>query len=327
MKFICFDNFQRASYSFAVEEYIISSTDFTDEYFLFWNTKDTLMIGRFQNTVEEINLDFAELEKIDIVRRNSGGGTIYTDENCWQFSFITWKENNNVKDFRIFTSPIINALKKLGINAVFSGRNDLLLNNKKFSGNAQFSYKNRFLHHGSILFNADLEKLVKSITPSNEKIISKGIKSVKERVINLKDFLNNPCIDTYSFRDQLIALLNQEMGVEYLSDKDKEKIEKIEKEKFLSWDWNFGISPDYNFSKSHHFKNGQIVVYLLISKGYIKECHLYGDFFLNGDIIEFQNAIMNCKYDKSELLKIFKKIKIDNYFYQITDEELLECFF
>lgn len=327
MKLLLFDHFMRASYCFAVEEYILTNPKFNDEYFLLWNTKDTVMVGRFQNTVEEVNLEYTKAEGIDIIRRNSGGGTIFTDENTWQFSFITWKESNNVKDFRVFTKPIIEALKELGINAVFSGRNDLLINDKKFSGNAQFSYKNRFLHHGSILFDANLEKLVRSISPSNEKIISKGIKSVRERVINIKNYLKNPELVSCGFYNQMISILCNKMETIYLGDEDIKKIEKIEKDKFLSWEWNFGLSPDYNFNKSHRFSAGEICVYLLISKGYIRNCSLSGDFFLDGDIIEFQKLLEGCKYEKDEVLKLFKDINIDKYFYQISAEELLECFF
>ena len=327
MKYIEFENYLDASYSFALEEYIMKNAEFKDEYFLFWNTKPTLMIGRFQNTIEEINMDFAKSENMDIIRRNSGGGTIYTDENCWQFSFITWKDGNKVKNFRDFTKPIIDALQKLGINSWFSGRNDLMLGEKKFSGNAQFSYKNRFLHHGSILFNANLENLVKAISPSNEKIISKGIKSIKERVVNLKDFLNDKNINTFTFRDRMLEILKQNMEIINLSEKNKEEVKNIEKNKFLTWDWNFGLSPDFNYSKSLRFAGGKVDINLNVSKGYIKDCKIFGDFFFNGDIKDLENNIINCKYEKNELLNLFNSFNIENYFYQIKCDELIECFF
>ena len=327
MKYINFDNFNRASYSFAVEEYIINSMDFSDEYFLFWRTLPTVMVGRFQNTVEEINLKFVQENNIEIIRRNSGGGTIFTDENCWQFSFITWKENDKKKDFRNFTQPIIGTLEKLGIKTEFSGRNDLMFNGKKFSGNAQFSFKNRFLHHGSMLFDVNIENLVKSINPSDEKIISKGIKSVKERVINLKQYLSDNQMDSIGFRNALINILCENMETVLLSENDLKSINKIEQEKFLTWDWNFGKSPDFNFNKSKRFDGGKVEILLFVNKGYIKDIKINGDFFFSGNIIDFQNEIIGCKYEKTELFNLFSNLNIEKYFYNIKIEELLSCCF
>jgi lipoate-protein ligase A len=200
MKYIEFDNQLKASYSFALEEYLMSQSKFLDEYFMFWRTSPTLMIGRFQNTIEEINVEFAKENGTKVVRRNSGGGAIYTDENCWQFSFITWKEFGKVKNFCYFARPVIAALKELGVNVVFSGRNDLLLNDKKISGNAQFNIGNRFLHHGTILFDVNVDNMIKSLVVGDEKIISKGIKSVRERVTNIKQSLYDSNITSEEFR-------------------------------------------------------------------------------------------------------------------------------
>lgn len=325
MKFIEFDNYLRSSYSFAVEEYIMKNPEFKDEYFMFWRTKPTLMIGRFQNTIQEINSQFAKDNNIDIIRRNSGGGTVYTDPNCWQFSFITWKKDGQVKDFRDFTKPIVAALNKLGVNAVFAGRNDLLADGKKFSGNAQFGMKDRFLHHGTILFDTNLENLVRSLNVTDEKIISKGIQSVRERVTNVRPIMNEQ-MSSLKFKDVMISMIRDDMEQISLMDTDFVKIEKIEQEKFQTWDWNYGHSPAFNITKSNRFDGGKVEVQLDVKNGIIETCSIFGDFFCNGDISVIENTIIGCKYNSSTILHKLKEVEAEKMLYLITIDELLSCF-
>ena len=327
MKYLEFNDKLSAANCFAVEEYIINNGDFTDDYFLLWRTRPTLMIGRFQNTIEEINTKFVEDNKLEIVRRNSGGGTIYTDENCWQFSFITWKNSGEIKNFQDFTKPVISALMLLGIDAEFAGRNDLLLNGKKFSGNAQFGTKDRFLHHGSILFDANLENLIRALTVADEKIISKGIKSIKERVINIKEYLKNPNISSIEFSRQLIELLKKDMQTIHLSEKDLKNIEKIEREKFLSWEWNFGKSPEFNIRKTKRFDGGKIDIQLNVKNGIITNCKIFGDFFYTGDISKIENLLTGTPYRKSDIYNKLKNIEERYIFYSINVDDLFSCFF
>ena len=326
MKYIKLDNQLRASYSFALEEYIMTQPKFKDEYFIFWRTLPTLMIGRFQNTIEEINTKFVEENKINVIRRNSGGGTIYTDENGWQFSFITWKENGRGKDFRSFTIPIMDALKELGLNATFSGRNDLMLENKKFSGCAQFSTGNRYLHHGTILFDTNIENMVKGLLVADDKIISKGIKSVKERVTNIKSALYHPNISSEEFKEKMISIIAKKMKVINISDEDDLiAIKKIEEKKFLDWNWNYGKSPDFNITKTTQTAGGKFVVNLNVKNGIITDCKLNGDFFFMGDIIDFEKNLIGCVYEKSAVLN---KIKFSEFgvFHLVSDKELSDCF-
>ncbi len=325
MKYIEFDNHMRASHAFAVEEYIMKNPDFKDEYFMFWTTKPTLMIGHFQNTIQEINSQFAKDNDIDIVRRNSGGGTIYTDPSCWQFSFITWKDSGHVKDFRDFTKPVIEALHKLGVEAVFSGRNDIHCNGKKFSGNAQFGMKDRFLHHGAMLFDTNLENLVRSLNVTDEKIISKGIKSVRERVTNIRQYLNKD-MNSLEFRDTMIEILRGDMEQIELSEKDLAAIDKIEKEKFQTWDWNYGNSPAFNITKSNRFEGGKVEVQLDVKNGVIQTCSIFGDFFCNGDISEIQDAVIGCKYEANAIKNKLQEVKADEMMYKVTIDELVSCF-
>ena len=326
MKYIEFDNQLKATYSFALEEYIMTQAKFADEYFMFWRTKPTVMIGRFQNTIEEINVKFIKENEIDVVRRNSGGGTIYTDENTWQFSFITWKEYGKVKNFRSFTQPIIEALKELGINVVFSGRNDLMFNGKKISGNAQFSIGNRFLHHGSILFDTNIENMVNSLLVSDEKIVSKGIKSVKERVTNIRQSLNNSDISSEEFKEKMLAIIGKKMETIDICNADLIEIKKIESKKFLSWDWNYGKSPEFNITKTTQTQGGKFVVNLDVKNGIIANCKLNGDFFFTGDIMAFERIFIGCKYEETAMSnKILTENNVGS-FDSISNTDLINCF-
>lgn len=325
MKYIELDNHLRSSLAFAAEEYIMKNPDFKDEYFMFWRTKPTLMIGRFQNTIQEINSQFVRDNNIDVVRRNSGGGTIYTDPSCWQFSFITWKTSGQVKDFRDFTKPVIEALQQLGVDAVFSGRNDIHCNGKKFSGNAQFGMKERFLHHGAMLFDTNLDNLVRSLNVTDEKIISKGIKSVRERVTNIRQYLNDD-MDSLKFKDTMIKILRGNMEQIEFGEKDFIEIEKIEKEKFLNWEWNYGNSPEFNLTKANRFGGGKVEVQLDVKNGIIQTCSIFGDFFCNGDINVIQNSVTGCRYEVDSIRKALANVKADEMLYLISIDELVSCF-
>jgi len=161
-----------ANFNFALEKYAIEELDIADSYFMFWRTTPTLMIGRYQNTLAEINMPFAKANNINIVRRITGGGTIYTDMNGWQFSFINKQAGGKEIEFETYTRPIIDALHSIGVAAEKSGRNDLVIDGRKFSGNAQYKRKDVMLHHGSILFDTNIENLVRAITPDDEKLVS-----------------------------------------------------------------------------------------------------------------------------------------------------------
>ena len=326
MKFLKFDNHLRASYSFAVEEYIMKNASFKDEYFMFWRTNPCLMIGRFQNTIEEINQKFAEEKDIEITRRNSGGGTVYTDMECWQFSFITFKKEGKSKNFQTFTQPIIDAIKTLGADAEFNSRNDLNINGKKFSGNAQYTNGNRFLHHGTLLFNTNLDNLVLSLKISDDKIRSKGIKSIRERVSNLKQHLSNKDLDSLKFQEEMIALIRGSMETQYLNDDDIKAIEEIERKKFRTWEWNYGVSPKFNIKKSNRFSGGKLEVNIMVKNGIINDCKIYGDFFCTGDITQIQNVVIGCKYEKESISKALNKTQSSDMLYLIEPLELLSCF-
>ena len=174
--------------NFGLEYYLAKEKKLEDTVFLFWRTTPTLMLGKYQNLAEEVNLPYAREQKMNLVRRMSGGGTIYTDPGGWQFTFIDRYKEEGI-EFKKYLSPVLDALAKLSIKAEFNGRNDLCIEGRKFSGNAQYHLGESIVHHGSLLFSTDIEKMVNSTTVDEYKIISKSIQSVRERVCNISDHL------------------------------------------------------------------------------------------------------------------------------------------
>ena len=313
-------------FNFALEYYLLTQKQLDDDiYLLLWRTNPTLMIGKFQNTIEEINQKYVDENNINVVRRISGGGCIYTDLNTWQYSVINKNCKNRNIDFEKFTTPVINALKELNIDAHFNNRNDLLIGNKKFSGNAQCIKENSMVHHGSILFNTDIEQMVKSITVSQDKIISKGIKSIRERVTNISEHLKIP-MTNLEFREVILKhLLDENSSVYELTQDDLVSIKEIEDTMFNTWQWNYSKSPKFNIKKSNRYSGGKLEINIDVAKGLINNIKINGDFFANNDIEELESKLLNCKYEKHEISNLINKIDIDKYIHNITKEEILEC--
>lgn len=320
------NNSQNPYFNFALEYYLMNEKELEgDTIFMFWRTEPTLMVGKFQNTIEEINQKYVKENNINVVRRITGGGTIYTDLNGWQYSFITKKYDGNGIDFKTFTQPIIESLKNQGVEAHFNSRNDLLIGDKKFSGNAQCVKGTCRLHHGSILFDTNIEEMVKSITVAEEKIISKGIKSVRERVTNVKEHMSQD-IDSAQFKNIMLeSLLKKSSGTYKLNEEDIKRVNEIAKEKFESWEWNYGASPKYNLTKWKRFAGGKVEFNIDVNKGIIKACKINGDFFGEGDIEDVSNALCGLRYNKEDITLAIDKLDISKYFYRINKEEIVDC--
>lgn len=317
---------QNPYFNFALEYYLMTEKDLKDDtIFMFWRTNPTLMVGKFQNTIEEINNKYVEENNINVVRRITGGGTIYTDMNGWQYTFITKNYNGSGIDFKTFTQQIIDTLKEQGVEATFNSRNDLLIGNKKFSGNAQYIKDNVRLHHGSILFNTNIEEMVKSITVAEDKIISKGIKSVRERVTNVSEHLEKD-IDAIKFRDIMLkSLLKNVDNIYKLTEEDIQRVNEIAKEKFETWEWNYGASPKFNISKWKRFEGGKVSFNMNVKKGIIEDCSINGDFFGEGNIEDVSKALCGCKYNKEDITKVISNIDIPRYFFKVNKDEIIEC--
>ncbi len=311
-----------AKFNFALEKYAMRQLNIADEYFMFWRTAPTLMTGRFQNTLAEINMDHARKKNIDIVRRVSGGGTIYTDMNGWQFSFIVKRKDR--MEFGTFTRPILDALRSLGVDAQLSGRNDLTIGGRKFSGNAQYSGKDVMLHHGSLLFDTNLEELVRLLCVDDEKIVSKGIKSVRQRVTNIAEHLDQKMTST-QFRDVMLSYLLRDMQTYKLTQKDIDAVNDIRRSQFDSWEWNFGSDPKFNVTKEARFAGGKLTAKSFVDNGRIQEIKFYGDFFASEDLGELEKSLAGCRYAEEDIKSALIASRAQDCFYNITLDEILSC--
>ena len=210
MLFIDNENITDPRVNLAIEEFALKHLDINETYLLFYINEPSIIIGKNQNTVEEINADYVRDEGIHVVRRLSGGGAVYHDLGNLNFSFITKDDGNSFHDFKKFTDPVVKALKKLGVNAELSGRNDILADGKKISGNAQFSTKGRMFSHGTLLFDSEIENVVSALNVRMDKIESKGIKSIRSRVTNIREHLDED-MTMEEFKQTLLAYLFEEL--------------------------------------------------------------------------------------------------------------------
>ncbi|MCQ6281018.1 lipoate--protein ligase [Bacillus sp. EB600] len=313
----------------AVEEYALKNLDINETYLLFYINEPSIIIGRNQNTIEEINTDYVEKNGIHVVRRLSGGGAVYHDLGNLNFSFITKDDGESFHNFRKFTEPVIAALKNLGVNAELSGRNDIEAEGKKISGNAQFSTGGRMFSHGTLLLNSEMENVASALKVKKDKIESKGIKSVRGRVANISEFLSDK-LSIEEFRSLLLKSIfgGQNDIPEYqLTTEDWEKINLLSKERYQNWEWNYGKSPKFNLQHSHRFPVGQIDVRLEVNKGVIEGCKIYGDFFGVGDVSEIENKLKNTRYEKGELEKALADVDTTYYFGNVSKDEFLNLLY
>jgi len=310
-------------YNFALEDYLLNEAE-EDDYVFFYIHKPSIIVGKYQNTIEEVNKDFIDDNNIIVARRLSGGGAVYHDHGNLNFSFVHKASKKDVNDFKKFTKPVVDALKDLGLNAHLSGRNDILIDDKKISGNAQYFTNNRLLHHGTLLYDSEMSNLVKSLKVRDLKIKSKGIKSVKSRVANIADFLNDT-LPIEDFRDYLLKSFYKSKDIEKyeLDEKALTYIENKVKEQFSTWDWNWGKSPDYEIQKIEKFPFGILDTRIDVKDGKISKCKIYGDYFSKKDISNLEDSLIGLKYDKNELLKNQNVIKIDDYFTDFDFEEYI----
>lgn len=313
----------------AIEEYALRNLDINDTYLLFYINEPSIIIGKNQNTIEEINTNYVEDHGIHVVRRLSGGGAVYHDLGNLNFSFITKDDGESFHNFKKFTEPVIAALRKIHVPAELSGRNDILVNGRKVSGNAQFSTKGRMFSHGTLMFDSEIENVVSALKVRKDKIESKGIKSIRSRVANISEFLDKK-ITMEEFRTLLLhSIFGGENKVEeyVLTDEDWENIEKISKERYQNWDWNYGKSPTFNMQRSHRFPVGGIDIRLEVKKGKVNNCKIYGDFFGVGDVTDIEDRLKGLRYDRSEISKALEEVDINYYFGNITKEEFIELIF
>ena len=318
---------QNAYFNIASEEYLLHRFP-TEDLFLLYVNAPSIIVGKFQNTLAEINLDYVEEKGIKVVRRMSGGGAVYHDLGNLNFSFHTLLGQNDFGDFSFFTKPVLNMLNTLGVPAELKGRNDLLVDGKKFSGNAKLARHGKMIQHGTILLNSEMEVLGEALKVNPLKFIDKATKSNRGRVTNLIDYLPKETT-TETLKELLTAEIiknNPEAKRYQLSLEDLAGIEQLMEEKYETWDWNFGFSPQYNFKKAIKIPAGFIEVHLDVVHGIIEKAKIFGDFFASMPIEDLEVQLIGKKHQTTDLKNLFTSMDLTLFFGKVTAEEILDAF-
>lgn len=313
----------------ALEEYALRNFNSQSDYLLFYINEPSIIIGRSQNTLEEINHEYVEKNNLHVVRRISGGGAVYHDFGNLNFSFITNHDTARLNNFKKFTEPVISVLSKMGIEAELKGRNDILVNDKKISGTAQFSTGKRMVSHGTLLFDTDLGEVAKALQVKMSKIVSKGHKSVRSRVANISEFLDKQ-IKIEEFRTLLLDGLyeeNKKFETYHLTTEEWKAVNLLKEEKYDAWDWNYGRSPKFNIQRSKRFAAGEIDLRMFVEKGYLTELKIFGDFFGTAPVINIEKLLNGVAYDKDKISKRLNGIEIEEYFGNVPKSEFIELLY
>ena len=327
-------------YNLALEEYLLMN--YTEgNLVMLWQNDNTIVVGRHQNTIEEINREYVEEHQIKVVRRTTGGGAVYHDLGNLNYSYITDYEEEDIDaGMKRFAEPVVSTLKDLGADARFSGRNDIVIGGRKVSGTAQRIYssqgacntvcpkghKKRILHHGCLLFDADLTVVSQSLKVRAEKFQSKAVKSVRSRVGNIVDFLPEP-VTLQEFENRLTEtmLKGEEYQILNLSPEELKEVKKLRDEKYASWEWNYGQPMRCSIHNYCKYAGGVLEVCLEVKRGLIEACQIYGDFMALLPSEEAAGQLIGCRYRYEDVLLVLDKLTIADYFGTITEEEIASC--
>lgn len=317
---IFIDNQSRdGAYNHALEEYLIKNLK--RELFMIWQNDNTVLLGRNQNPYKEVNWDYMNETQAKLVRRPSGGGCIYTDKNIVQYTIITKKEEDSL---RKFTEPVVNYLNEKGVKAEFTGRNDIIVDGRKISGNAQYKDRELMIHHGSIIYQDSSIDIGKLLTPAKLKLAKKSLTSVKSRITSLKSMMN---MDIAMFIEELKEYIKNYYHINenyVLSADELEKVEEIRKNKYANDEWTYGRYG--KFDKVHSFMNDACVmdIYLKEKNNLIEDIRIDGDYFGEKAKEELENIFVGVKLEKDDLLGALSGIDMSEYIEGITKDELAE---
>ena len=314
------------AFNLAAEEYLFSQMPRDRAYVMLWQNDGAVIIGKYQNTAAEVNGPYLESHGSKAVRRLAGGGAVYHDMGNLNFTLITDARPGGKVDLALFCRPVVRALARFGVKAEISGRNDVTVEGKKFSGNAQYVREGRVMHHGTILFDSDLAVVQEALRVKAEKLAGKGVSSVRSRVTNLK-----PLLPEGTTLEDFRRVLSQELsrGGEAeeasFSREDLKAIRQLKRARYDRWEWNWGASPAGTLKKSARIEGaGSIEAVMGLEKGCIKSLSFQGDFFSSREPEELAARLIGVPLKSGALGDALKGLKVSDYFRGLTKKDLLE---
>lgn len=300
-------------YNMAFDEYALEQLPLDEPLFYLWQNRPAVIIGLNQNAHAEVDTEYLHRHNIALARRITGGGAVYHDLGNLNYT-IVGRSSDIERDYPEYASHMQRALQTLGVQAELSGRNDILVEGRKVSGYAKRVYKDRLMVHGTLMYDVDIERLTHALTPPTDKLLSKGIASVRSRVANLRDYL--PHITSV---EALAKALERHLSREYqdeeylLADGQRSDIVAAAQAKFATSDWIYGRSPNTTATYARRLPCGHVEVYLHIKKGYIEQCRIGGDFLGNSPIHTVEERLRGCLYERTALLKCLSSITMQEY--------------
>lgn len=312
-------------FNLAAEEYLLKECK--EPIFRLWRNASSIIVGKNQNTAAEINSQFVREHNIPVVRRLSGGGAVFHDLGNINFTFIDKKREGEETSqmFARFTAPIVEALNKLGVKAYLEGRNDLLIDGKKFSGNAIAIHKDRVLQHGTLLFSASIADLSGALNARPEKFIGKGVQSTRSRVTNISEYLTKP-MGVEEFIEYIYSEISGSNEVSEYTQQEIEAITALRESKYATHQWNYGVSPKYSFSNTLKFEGGFVEIYLDIQKGVIEGCTIQGDYFFTAPTSELEKRLKGVINRYDDIYAAVSDIGIEKYIAGMTPEIFTNLF-
>ena len=314
-------------FNLASEEYLLKCR--SEEIFLLYRNSPAIVVGKHQNTLAEINLSFVQEHSIPVARRISGGGTVFHDLGNLNFAFITNERDGELVNYKKATRPVIEAMAHMGLDVQLGKRNELLLNGLKISGTASHVYKQRVLHHGTLLFSSQMEHMDNALNTGGSRFADRAVKSVRSKVTNIRDHLAE-AIEMEEFQTRLFEAVSSELegAVHYqYTAHDQDEIRKLSETRFSTWEWNFGYSPKYQFTKSLLFDSGRVDLHMNVEKGVIREVKIEGDFISEKGIRPLEELITGSIHDPETLRSRLSAIELQAYISGLKNEEFLSLMF
>ena len=314
------------SYNLAMEQYVFDCLPRDRMYFMLWQNDNAIIVGKYQNTIAEINEEAVRERGIRVVRRLSGGGAVYHDMGNLNFTFITDVGESNALDLKLFCEPVVRTLATLGVKAEVNGRNDITIDGKKFSGNSQYIRQGRVMHHGTIMFDSDLSVVSEALRVDPTKIQTKGIRSVRSRVTNVAEHLPEK-VTLPEFRRILLEnILKENPGEAYpLTQDDLAAVEKLRAERYATWDWNYGFSPTCTMLRRRRVDGcGLIEGYITVEHGRISALTFKGDFFSASEPDELAAHFVGYTPNRAGYEKALGDVDVSRYFAGLQKDELID---